>query len=316
MGAQSLGSRAIIGMMYKRLSESGNMGWANLISMYFMSDQEKEDYKWLGMSPVMREWEDGRKAVGLKEEGITIHNKEFEATIDIPTSWMRRDKTGQIQVRINDLVRRTETHWKLLLSALINAGESTLCYDGQYFYDTDHQEGSSGVQSNLIDCDISEYAVADHGGSVTQPSVDEFLHAILDVVSEIINFKDDRGEPMNDDAESFLVMVPKGYWKVAQAAIASGLTNRGQTNPVAVMDGLKLSVATNPRLTWTDRFSVFRTDSEVKPFILQEEQAVNISAKAEGSEYEHDYKRHQYGVDAIRNVGMAFWQMAAMGKLI
>ena len=40
-------------------------------------------------------------------------------------------------------------HW-LMLTTLMIAGESSLCYDGQYFFDTDHSDGASGTLSNSI----------------------------------------------------------------------------------------------------------------------------------------------------------------------
>ena len=45
---------------------------------------------------------------------------------------------------------RTVSHWASLLSTLIVNGESATCYDEQYFFDTDHSEGESGTQSNVI----------------------------------------------------------------------------------------------------------------------------------------------------------------------
>ena len=63
---------------------------------------------------------------------------------------------------------------------------------------------------------------------------------------------------------------------------------------------------------WTDKFVIFRTDGSVKPLIRQEEVAVAIKAKAEGSEYEFDNDAHQYGVDTWRNVGYGYWHRACL----
>lgn len=145
--SKGLSSRAIIGRFFQRLEVVQAQSWVNQIGMYFSSDQESETYKWLGQSPAMREWIGGRHAKGFRENGITIANKKFEATLTVPVDWLRRDKTGQLQVRIDELVGRTVTHWGSLLSSLILAGESAACYDGQFYFDTDHSEGDSGAQS-------------------------------------------------------------------------------------------------------------------------------------------------------------------------
>ena len=83
MSAQGLGSRAIIGTFYNRLEGKDGMKWAGPISSLFQSNQESETYKWLGMAPTMREWVGGRNAKGFRENGITIINKLYEATMEV-----------------------------------------------------------------------------------------------------------------------------------------------------------------------------------------------------------------------------------------
>jgi phage major head subunit gpT-like protein len=68
----------------------------------------------------------------------------------------------------------------------------------------------------------------------------------------------------------------------------------------------------NPRLTWTDKFAVFRTDSPIKALIRQTEQDVELKAKAEGSEFEFDNDAWQFGIDAWRGVGYGYWQRACL----
>lgn len=305
-----LSSRAVIGMFYDRLNAATGMEWINATSMQFESDQELESYDWLGMSPQMREWIGGRQPKGLKENGIDIRNLHYESTIEIPVRWMRRDKSGQIQVRINDLADRANSHWASLLSTLIANGASSVCYDGQYFFDTDHAEGSSGTQSNAISVDISALPTELHG-STTVPSAEEFQQAFIQGVQAMLGFKDDQGEPMNEGAGAFLCMVPTSLWIVANTALAAPVLTSGQNNIVQRMPGLQVAIAPNPRLNWTDSFAIFRTDGAVKPFIRQEETGIMIKAKAEGSEFEFDNDAHQYGIDTWRNVGYGFWQHAA-----
>src|SRR4051812_19004368 len=133
MSAQGLSSRAIIGSFYARLEQNPGLEWINGVSMRFQSDQPSETYKWLGQVPQMREWIGGRNPKGFRENGITIENKHYEATLEILVKEMRRDKTGQVMVRVNELADRTNDHWAKLLSTLILNGASTVCYDGQYF---------------------------------------------------------------------------------------------------------------------------------------------------------------------------------------
>lgn len=305
MGASTLSSRAIIGEFYKTLEQDEGSNWINSVSMLFTSDQDGEDYKWLGQTPAMREWVGGRHAKGFRENGIRVENKHYEATLDVMVRDLRRDKTGQIMTRIRELAQRTNAHWNSLLSTLILNGPSTVCYDGQFFFDTDHSEGDSGAQSNDISVDISTLPATAHG-TTTAPSVEEMQQSILKGVTQIAGFVDDQGEPMNENAQSFLVMVPTSLSYVAMNALA---TQRGTGMTEELPMNINISVAQNPRLSsWTAQFAVFRTDGGVRPFIRQQETDVMLKAKAEGSEYEFDNDAHQYGVDAWRNVGYGYWQ--------
>lgn len=305
MPYQTLSSRAIIGRFYRALEQDQGESWINSLAMPFSSDQESETYRWLGQVPAMREWVGGRLAKPMREDGVTIANKPWEATLEIPVDWMSRDKTGQIQVRINELAQRAQSHWADLLTTLVINGESTTCYDGQYFFDTDHSEGSSGTQDNDIAVNIA---------TTTAPTVAEMQTAILSATQQILGFKDDAGQPMNAGARRFVVMVPVPFLSSAAGALGSSVISSTDSTIKAVtnLGGFGFDLAINPRLTWTTEFAVFRADGNVKPFIKQEEEGVKIAAIAEGSELEFNERMHRYGVSAKRNVGYGYWQHACL----
>jgi len=311
-----LTERAIIGSFYKALSNDSGAQWLDGVSNYFTSNQLTETYAWLGQVPTFREWIGERKAKGLPEFNFSITNKHFEDTLDFLVSDLRRDKSGQALVRINELARRANSHWASLLSTLIEAGTSTTCYDGQYFFDTDHTEGNNTTsQSNSVTVDISTLAV-ETAGTVTLPSVAEFQGVIAKGIEAIVGFKDNENEPMNEDATSFLVMLPINYMNVGLQAVATPVqVAETQTVLSALKDNFSITAVVNPRLTTFGaayQFPIFRTDSAIKSFIRQEEMGVQMKAKAEGSEYEFDNDAHQYGIDAWRNVGYGYWQNSCL----
>lgn len=310
----SLTSRAIIGEFYRALETAAVPAWVSALSFRAESNQESETYKWLGMSPAMREWIGGRDAKGLRENGLTITNKLFESTLKVPLDDLRRDKTGQLRVRIRELANRSALHPASLMSTLILAGESTACYDGQFFFDTDHAEGSSGAQSNDIVFDISD---AGTGGTATAPTPLTVQRAILAAVAQMMGFKDDQGEPMNETAAEFIAMVPPTYMGATITALTSQTIGSLEENALANgRGGFRVTPVINPRLTsWTTKLAVFRSDGEVKPMIFQEEQDTMMDAIAEGSELEIKERQHIYGASRICNVGYGYWQHACLVTL-
>ena len=313
MSAQSLSSRAIIGEFYRTLEQDIGASWIPAISNLFTSDQEGETYRWLGMVPAMREWIGGRQAKGFRANGITIQNLHFEATLEVLVREMRRDKTGQVMVRVRELAQRANAHWAKLLSTLIANGASTVCYDGEYFFDTNHSEGDSGTQSNDLSVDISALPAAVHG-STTAPSVEEMQGSIMAAIQAIYGFKDDQGEPTNENARRFMVMVPPSLWTPAYQAVYSPLAGTLQSSLDQIRTGgLDIMPVVNSRLSaWTSQFVVFRADSEIKALIRQQETDIQIKAVAEGSELEFNEDKHHYGIDAWRNVGYGDWKAACM----
>lgn len=311
MDQSILSSRAVLGMYFARLENPMSAGWIDGVSNLFGSDQASEQYPFLGQNPRMREWLGGRQAKGLRSSSLTITNKHYEATLEIALRDLRRDKTPQLAARISEFADEGDAHWGTLVSTLIQNGPSTACYDGQYFFDTDHTEGDSGTQDNDITVDISALPCAVHG-VVTAPSVEEMQQAIVKGIAQILSFKDDRGRPMNTNARSFLVTVPVGLWMVATAAVAQITTAALQMNlnPNALPIGMKIDVQMMPELTWTDSFAVWRTDSPIKGLIRQNEQDPQLKMKDEDSEFAFDNDAIQIGVDAWRGADYGLWQRA------
>jgi phage major head subunit gpT-like protein len=317
MGANLITERQIIGTFYKALSQNVGAEWIGSVSNYFTSDQASETYAWLGMSPLMREWIGGRQTNGIKENSLTIRNKHYEATMEVLVRDLRRDKTGQIMVRIEEMARRANAHWAKLLTDLIDAGAATACYDGKYFFATDHEEGESGAQSNAISSDISEYPVIETG-TTSLPAVTEMQYSIAKGIEAIAGFKDDKGQPMNEDAMSFLIMCPVTMMNVVMQAVQTPVqVAETQSALSALKNKFRIDWAVNARLGsgWASKFVIFRTDAAIKSLIRQEETGVVMKVKGAGSEFEFDNDAHQYGIDTWRNVGYGYWQNACQVTL-
>ncbi len=311
-----LSSRAVLGWYFEQLALDPKLDLVeDLMGAPFPSDQESEMYPWLGMVPAMREWVGGRNAKSLGESSLTLTNKEYEATLEILMKDWKRDKTDQYRRRVQEMTARGgSSHWASLLCTLILAGETTICYDEMYFFDTTHSEGDSGSQSNLLTVDISEEPVSVHG-STTRPSPAEMALCIRRGIQAIMGFKDDRGEPFNETATRFRVVSGSTLADVVDEAISNPYLAKGEANVIPGNTQYSLKASSSARLdTLTTSIDIYRTDGSVKPFIGQEETPLEPSMIAEGSELEFNERKWRFGVYACRTAGVGLWQHACRVK--
>lgn len=305
---KGLSSNNIIGEFYRRLDIQQGNSWVDDVSMYFQSDQEAETYKWLGMAPSLSEHVGGRQVSGFRENGVTIRNVVYDASLAVPRDWERRDKTGQIMVRVEEMAQGAVRHWEKLVTQLINDGVSNTCYDGQFFFDTDHSEGRSGTQSNDLTVDISTIETAD---VPTAPTAKQAKAMVMAGVKAILGMKDDRGEPMNETARNFTILVPVTLWDSFSEAVLNPFIGNGESNVIQHLGGYQFDLQSTARLTWTDAIAVMRTDGSAKPFILQEEKPLALEALGPGSDHYQKHREWLFTAEAIRGAGYGYWQHAA-----
>lgn len=292
------------GEFFKTYDAAEAGAFASRISMSVDSDQETENYKFLGQAPMMREWVGGRHERPLRPYTYSITNRLFEATLSIDSDDVRRDRMGQIMQRTREMAARAATFWDKILSTLIINTAGALCYDGQLFFDTDHSSGDSGTIKNLVtETEIPSADVV----LETAPTVAEMANIILEIISHMYTFKDDTGEPLNQNAKSFTVMVPTKttFMAATIGALNNAFLTSGAVNPLMASD-FKVDMIANPRLTWTKDIAVFRSDGQMAPFILQTEVPVTAALKDDV----FDNRRWLFGISCLREVGFGMWQGA------
>lgn len=102
------------------------------------SSTASNTFGWLGQFPKLREWIGDRVLKDMAEHGYSIANKKFEATVEVPREAIEDDELGVYSPLFAEMGRSAKTFPDELVFALLKAGVSTLCYDGQNFFDTDH----------------------------------------------------------------------------------------------------------------------------------------------------------------------------------
>lgn len=102
------------------------------------SSGSSELYGWLKDLPGVEEWVGDRMLKELGSHGYQIPNKTFEASIKIKREDLEDDKIGKYSVLARAWGRQTQLFPDKESYGLLAAGFSTLCYDGQNYFDTDH----------------------------------------------------------------------------------------------------------------------------------------------------------------------------------
>lgn len=345
-GFDTIGVRGVLGFFFEALEQLEGQTWIPRICNTFQSNQDTETYAGLGMVPQMREWIGGKQAKSFNEFAVKITNRDFEATLLVKNKDRRRDKTGQLKARIGELMSRAVSHDSLLVSALIDGGQSTSitlpgtggsvvvvqCYDGQALFSATHKIGATAL-SNLLSSDLgvikSTVGNAVGVGSPSNPSPAAVAQAILQMLSQMYGFLDDAGQPLNEFAREFVVMVPPNMAGAAVQATTGQFLALGYANPLTTtiapsMGELKFTVVPNPRLTKTDTIYLFRTDGAFKPIIRQVEVLTADSSNgaafgeddsmavgsglvmkvlAEGSDFEFDNAAAKFSVEKSGFVG-------------
>lgn len=102
------------------------------------SSTKSNTYGWLGDWPDMREWVGDRVLKSMQEHGYSITNKDWEATVEVERNDIEDDNLGLYGPKFEAAGQSARRKPDQLVFALLKAGHTTACYDGQYFFDTDH----------------------------------------------------------------------------------------------------------------------------------------------------------------------------------
>jgi phage major head subunit gpT-like protein len=109
------------------------------IAMTVPSQGRDTTYAWLGQFPQMREWVDGpRQLKALEAHGFSITNVKFESTVKISRDDFSDDQYGAFGKMFAEMGLLARKHPDELVFSLLGQGFTETCYDGQYFFDTDH----------------------------------------------------------------------------------------------------------------------------------------------------------------------------------
>jgi phage major head subunit gpT-like protein len=247
------------------------------------STTSKEEYGWLGEIPGMREWLGERFIQNLTAHGFTIKNRDFESTVGVERNAIEDDQYGVYKPLFEMLADSAATFPDTLVFSLFKSGFTKTCYDGQYFFDTDHQDGDGPVQSNKGTAALS---VTSYGAARAQ----------------MLSLKKANGEALRINP-NLLVHGPQNEGmalKILMADDIDSTTNiyKGTAKPFLVHE-------------LGAQWFLLDTTKPVKPFIFQNRknpQFVALDKPDDANVFMK--KKFLYGIDMRCNAGYALWQLA------
>ena len=108
------------------------------VAMTIPSSTATNTYAWLGKFPQMREWVGTRQIGKMAKQAMAIENKKYESTVGVARTDIEDDQVGMYRPMMAAMGESAAALPDTLVWSLLKRGKSTLCYDGQYFFDTDH----------------------------------------------------------------------------------------------------------------------------------------------------------------------------------
>lgn len=258
------------------------------------SVRTSEKYGWIGNMPGMREWLGERQFSELRAANFVLENKHWESSLLIKKTDLADDNLGQYGPVLEQLGIEAAHHPDELWFSVLEQGASSTCFDGQYFFDTDHAWGNSGTQSNSITSTVV---------STSAPTVAEIKTAIRKMIRTMLAFKNDQGKLYNRPTVGRLndltLLVPLALRDLVYDALESELISNS-TN--VVVD--RPNIVSSPYLTSDVKLYLFKTGEAVKPFVFQRREPLTRMMKGIDDLETKDVK---FMTEARYNVGYFAW---------
>jgi phage major head subunit gpT-like protein len=284
LGAIDTGYRTIF---FQNLVQPETLDLVRAAVQIVNSTSKQEQYNWLYRLGSVREWLGPRVLNRFKAYGYTIVNKKWEDSVEVDSDDITDDKIGQYVPQIQTMANEMSTHYLKLLTALLEAGFATTCYDGQYFFDTDHPVGDGP--------DTMEFSAT----------------ALKAAFNNLPNLVDDRGDPLGVYYNT-LIIHPSHRFTVRKLIEAEHYIRVGD----AAMDfnetkGAVQNVIYNPYITDPAKWFLVDTRKPLKPLVLQiRERPKWASVTDPDDSFVFNTDKFLFGTKARHNAGYLLWQMA------
>lgn len=266
-------------------------------AMKVPSSSKQNNYDWLDRFPKMRQWIGAKVIKSLKANQYVVVNNNWEGTVSVLRDDIEDDNLGIYAPMAQDSGYSAKQLPDEIVAALKNNAFATPCYDGQYFYDTDHPvTNAAGVVTSVSNLGT---AILDSTSRATATASYGVARAA------IMTMTDNEGRPLG--LVPNVLEVPPALEAVARIICEAQKLDDNGPNPFKGT----ATVLVNPRLTSQTAWFLHCTNRPVKPFIYQERKApVFVQQINMDSPDVFNLGEYKFGAEARAAGGYSFWQMS------
>lgn len=266
------------------------------IAMKVPSTSGANDYKWLSKFPKMQRWVGDKKIKSLEAFKYVVENEDFEATVEVDRNDIEDDNLGIYGTQAQGAGESAAELPDELVFEAVNGAFTGLCFDGQFFCDTDHPviNPATGAKESVSNKGVVVLSAA------TQAAAMASLGAAATAMGL---FKDNEGRPLN--VTPTILLVPVALRDVANTLYTADRLEDGKAN---LYKGMFKPVV-SPRLTSSAAWFLLDTTKVIKPFVYQERKApVFVEQTDAQSDDVFMRKMFKFGAEARAAAGYGFWQ--------
>lgn len=289
-------AQARVGFLNSLQDMGRNSLWRQIAFQHNLDGQD-QDFVNIGAAPMPVESKTGVTLQdGWIERVMTLTSRSWDITVWLSQNAIDDDRTNELEGKVRSAGENFELHMNELVFDALNSGAGTtygLCYDGQYFFDSDHADAGA------------EYTTVQSNVNTLSLTLDNF-ETVYVAASTRLN---DRGKQTGIMPN--LLVVPPALERRASQIVANPANYANANNEVNPYNG-KVNYLVAP---WIDSTSWYlaATTGARKPIILVMRQAPSLQ-EAWFDPTKPDGGYHFFKFYARYWVAYGDWRLATQGN--
>jgi len=265
--------------------------WWDQMATLVPSTAELNTYGWMAKLPRLRKWVGERVLTNVAAHAYSLINDDYELTAEVPRNKIQDDSYGVYGPILADIGMSAKKWPDDLLYAVLRAGQTTPCFDGQNFFDPSHP-------IDMNNTDLGTYANYTASGLPLTPDNYQLAR------TRMMAFKGEDNKEMGIIPD--LLVVPPQLESIGKLILFADLIAASPLAGVASVGGQTNIFKGSAKLLVVPELSIdpgtwylLCTSRPIKPFVFQQRQAPIFQAFQSPNDLSVFFrKKFVYGVDA------------------